>query len=282
MTLGAALVTVKLHRAEVGLASLVAIGVSVLALVLVGPSPIDLFEEVLWDALTILPFGFGLICGVPIVSRELESRTAQIAWSLNGSRTRWLVRQSLPVLLALSASVGIAAAAASALLAEPDAHPEAPFVLIGSYGLSFLARAIGAFGIGVFLGALVGRAIPALILGGLLCVAISTAMTGLRGTWFASQTPQVPIDNLSGYIQNGWAMREPDGSQIALDVARARAPEGQDADSWLEANGYQWLPLGIPIEQATAWVWYDTAAFLTIAGVALAGGAVLVNRRRPA
>jgi hypothetical protein len=53
--------------------------------------------EKLFMAMKILPFGVGLLAGVPIVARELEMRTAQTAWSLNGSRLRWLIRQVAPI-----------------------------------------------------------------------------------------------------------------------------------------------------------------------------------------
>lgn len=43
--------------------------------------------------------------GVPIVARELEARTAQTAWSLSGSRLRWLLRQMAPILILLGVTV---------------------------------------------------------------------------------------------------------------------------------------------------------------------------------
>lgn len=41
----------------------------------------------------LLPFVVGVFGGIPVVARELEDRTAQTAWWLNGSRVRWLLQR---------------------------------------------------------------------------------------------------------------------------------------------------------------------------------------------
>jgi hypothetical protein len=273
-------VTLKLHRVEVGLASAIAMGVAALATFL-DEGRLATFEGYLWTMLALLPLGVGLIVGVPVVSRELEGRTAQVAWSLNGSRSRWLFRQSVPIFLVMIVAVALVALAATALVTRPNAHPEAQFVHIGSYGVPALARAFGAFGLGIFLGALMGRAMPALVFGSVLALLLLFVSTGARDTWLAGQRPLVPIGAESGFIQAGWAMTAPDGSQLALDEARALAPAGVDPDSWLEEQGYNWLALGMPLEVATRWMWYDTAIFVAIGCVTAAGAALLVDRRRP-
>ena len=43
-----------------------------------------------------LPFVVGILLGVPIVGRELELRTAALAWSLSGDRRRWLLSRVVP------------------------------------------------------------------------------------------------------------------------------------------------------------------------------------------
>ena len=37
----------------------------------------------------VAPFGMGLLLGVPLVSREVEQKTAGVAWTLSRSRTTW-------------------------------------------------------------------------------------------------------------------------------------------------------------------------------------------------
>ena len=53
-------------------------------------------------ALTFLPLISGALLGSVLVSREIEQRTTQLAWSLSGARRRWLVERVLPVALVLS------------------------------------------------------------------------------------------------------------------------------------------------------------------------------------
>lgn len=41
----------------------------------------------------VAPFGLGVILGAPIVAREIDGGTAQLAWSLSRSRVSWLLRR---------------------------------------------------------------------------------------------------------------------------------------------------------------------------------------------
>ena len=43
------------------------------------------------------PFAVGLFLGVPVVAREVEGRTAPIAWTLSRSRLRWLLQRVIPL-----------------------------------------------------------------------------------------------------------------------------------------------------------------------------------------
>ncbi|HET8778229.1 MAG TPA: hypothetical protein VFN76_11265, partial [Candidatus Limnocylindria bacterium] len=61
---------------------------------------------------SLVPFLAGLILGVPIVARDVEHRTALIAWPLSGSRLRWLAWRVLPVLVIAIALVSVLAVAA--------------------------------------------------------------------------------------------------------------------------------------------------------------------------
>lgn len=273
-------VALKLHRIEVGLASLLALGVAAFAF-LVDNAALASVDAWLWTTLAVMPFVVGLIVGVPIVSRELEGRTAQLAWSLNGSRTGWLLRQGVPVFLATSVAVALMALSGQALVMRPNIHPEAPFVNIGSYGLPVVARTFAAFGVGMFLGTLLGRALPALVVGVVLALFVLFSSTGMRGAWLASQRPLVPLTDQVGFIQAGWAILAPDGTQLTVEDARALAPRDLRPDPWLEEHGYSWLPLGLPLEVATGWIWYDTGIFVVVGSLAAGAAAVLTNRRRP-
>src|SRR5215210_8103320 len=45
----------------------------------------------LFQSLTVFPIAAGVLLGAPAVAREVERGTAALAWTLSGSRRRWLV-----------------------------------------------------------------------------------------------------------------------------------------------------------------------------------------------
>jgi hypothetical protein len=79
------------------------------------PSSPSLNDFSLWGGFTTLgafltPFALGLVLGVPVVAREIEGRTAAIAWTLSRSRPRWLIQRVLPLgvfVIVLAVAVGI-------------------------------------------------------------------------------------------------------------------------------------------------------------------------------
>jgi hypothetical protein len=113
------------------------------------------------------PFGMGLLLGVPLVSREVEHRTAGVAWTLSRSRTSWLVRRAaflilvLVVLLLVVAVMGEVLAAA----ALPTRHLDHDFAWYGRRGGLIVVRGLASVGIGVLMGAWLGRVMPALLVG---------------------------------------------------------------------------------------------------------------------
>jgi ABC-type transport system involved in multi-copper enzyme maturation permease subunit len=50
----------------------------------------------------VTPFVVGILLGVPLVSLEIEKRTAPLAWSLSLSRIRCLAGRTLPLLVAIA------------------------------------------------------------------------------------------------------------------------------------------------------------------------------------
>ncbi len=106
----------------------------------------------------------GLILGVPVVARELELRTTALAWSLQGTRRRWLAARTIPMLLVglvaflILGAVGSLFFGALARGSQSQALTE-----VASDGLALVARALSAFGVALLMGAMVGRTMPAFI-----------------------------------------------------------------------------------------------------------------------
>jgi hypothetical protein len=253
-------------------------------------------------AMPLLPFLVGLLGGVPLVARELEARTAQTAWSLFPSRAMWLIRQLAPVALVLGVSVAFAAFAASPVAADRVASGGGfAFSDLGLHGPLVLIRAFAAFGMGLFAGALVGRALPALVLGGVLCFTVLTASGFARNAWIADLGPVVVGESPAGgevvlaprSITTGNEWIAPDGRQISFQEARLIAtaagvpppkvndPQDIAAAVWLDAHGYQSVVVGITDEMALGWGRYEAAIFGALGLISLATAFWLVQRRRP-
>lgn len=115
-------------------------------------------------AMAFLPIVIGLILGVPIVSREIESGTAQTIWSLASSRTSWLAWRLLAIAaLALALLVGLALASEILWVARAPSGVPNRFDDAGLHGPVVLAKGLAAFGLATLIGAVLGRTLPALI-----------------------------------------------------------------------------------------------------------------------
>lgn len=136
----------------------------------------------------VAPFGMGLVLGVPLVSREVEHRTAGIAWTLSRSRTWWLVRRGaflamvLVILLLAVAIVGEVLATAQ----MPNLHLDRDFAWYGRRGGLIVVRGLASLGIGILLGAVLGRVMPALLVAAFASVLIFTAISLGMDRWMES------------------------------------------------------------------------------------------------
>jgi hypothetical protein len=131
------------------------------------------------------PFGMGLVLGVPLVSREVEHRTAGIAWTLSRSRGWWLARRvafsALVVVALLLVVVVSAGMLASAQM--PNLHLDRDFAWYGRRDGLILARGLAGLSIGLLVGALLGRVLPALLVAAFASVLVFTAVSFGMDRW---------------------------------------------------------------------------------------------------
>ncbi|NRQ33724.1 ABC transporter permease [Nonomuraea sp. NN258] len=129
----------------------------------------------------ILPALAGLFWGAPLVTRELEAGTHLLVWNQSVTRARWLA-----VKLGLTGLAAMAAAGVCALAvtwwsdpldrsAVPEMARMAPLVF-GARGITPMGYAAFAFVLGVTLGVLVRRTLPAMALTLIAFAAIQVAM----------------------------------------------------------------------------------------------------------
>ncbi len=235
-------------------------------------------------AMAILPIAAGILAGVALIGRELEARTAQTAWGLAASRRRWFARQLWPILVVLGVTVTFAAFSASMLEATRRLFYSYPYMDLGLYGPIAVARGFAALGLGLFVGAALGRTLPAFIIGAVLSfVLVSTA--GSASYQWASAQPRVVLEGADAdtgmSFDSRW--RTPDGQLVieedVIALAPADLPDGPW--EWLNEHGYKSVSLGITAETARGWEPIEVGGLAALGLVLVLGTVVVVEWRRP-
>jgi hypothetical protein len=242
------------------------------------------------------PFGIGLLLSVPLVSREIEGRTAQIAWSLSRSRAAWLARRvafAALVVVALLAVVGLSAEILTAALL-PDGKPGEDFFWYGRRGALLIVRGLAALGIGVFIGALIGRTLPALLAAAFVSVLIFTGVSLGMDRWNETDAVVQPygVDRGGGLVM-GLRVELASGELVSWEELNARGVSieaigmGGELYTDPEAMGRGEDPIGserellVPGRLYPLIVLRESAVLGGVALVVLAAGLVVVKRRRP-
>lgn len=245
------------------------------------------------------PFGMGLILGVPIVAREIEGRTAGMAWTLSRSRMRWLARRLAFVAAVLVALLTLIVLASSLLAAAmlPHLQLERDFTWMGRRDWLIVARGVAALGIGVLVGAVVGRQLPALLAAGVASVLLFAGVSFGMDRWNEAEAEVVPG-------MNGGIGSDTDGALLL--GSRVLLPSGELA-SWsdlavdeiyqdMDGRLYDGDPLGsnapaligeerqvvIRGERYPAVLLRESGVVLGLGAALALGAAVVVRRRRPA
>lgn len=182
---------------------------------------------VLEGVTTVAPFVVGLLLGAPLVSREIEKRTAPMAWSLSLSRARWLVGRTIPLLVAIAIALLLLGQASEALIrATPPG--ELGFRQFAMHGPLVAVRAIAVFGIGVAVGLLIGRVLPAILVTGLVVIALFVGLQLVRDQLMRDEATWVEADagDFSGVMIYDMAFTDDaTGERITFDEAASRFPE---------------------------------------------------------
>jgi hypothetical protein len=230
----------------------------------------------------IVPFLGALFIGTPVVGREIERGTTRLAWALAPSRLRWFRQRLLPVLAIVTVGSLVLGIAADRLLAasSPGLDISNAFANFGSRGVVLAARAIFVFGLAVFVGAVMGRALPALIVAGIL------ALVGITGGTMVHQrilqAEAVPMENPApGDIQMDQRFRLPDGTLIGWPQLEQYDPQPQDPNFTGQWPTLPMVTFGVPGTRYGEVQVREVAVLLGGTLVALVMTAFIVRRRRP-
>ncbi len=244
-----------------------------------------------------VPFGMGLVLGVPLIAREIDHGTADLAWMLSRSRIRWLAPRIAFVALVVIGLLGVIAIASDvvAQAIQPGSNLAADFTWYGQRGGLLVMRGLLALCIGLAIGAIFGRQLPALLAAIFVTIAIFTAVSLGMDRWLETNAVATPYGvELGGGKQLGDRIELADGrlaSWTELD------PSGQ-TNIAIEADGMVYTsmdenglvsgdPVGRMVSLVVPGELYPTIVLResgVLGGLALLAGGLaflVVNRRRP-
>lgn len=235
-----------------------------------------------------VPFVLGLVLGVPIVTREVEQRTALIAWPMAGARLRWLAWRLMPALLIGLVMVTVLAIAADQLARAYFPHGDIGFVRYEARGLPLVMRTALMLMAGVAIGAVVGRLLPALLAGLALSAAVIVGLAIALPHWVPPvelrDIESDPAAAIGGRLHTAVQYQLPNGAIVSADEGEIlteslyEAAEGEEPDP---ASLPQMIIIGVAGDRYAEVVLRESAAIgagtLLLAGLA----AMVVQRRRP-
>jgi hypothetical protein len=230
------------------------------------------------------PILLGLFLAVPLVAREVESRTAPLAWSLSRSRRRWLLRRATPVMGAV-----VVACLAGGIAGDVLVHA-APWVEGGDPGFSdwwargpqVAVRGLAVSAIGLVVGAFIGRQLPALLLAGMGTLALFVAATLMVDGWMeAAAEPVVvgPEQIVSGKIYDSGFRDDATGEVVSYEQAYELF--GQQLDEFGTPPGYSNVYFMVPSRRYGEFVLYEAAIFGVVALAGIGAATQVVAHRRP-
>lgn len=258
-------------------------------------APLGSFNEIngriaerLFTILVGFPVLAGMLLGVPAVSREIEHGTASLPWTLSGMRRRWLGRRALGLILLLLfvlAPLGLAADILEAAR-NPLVDASRAFADEGLRGGVLVARGIAGFGVGLLLGLVMGRQLPAVILGLVASLVIVVAGLLAMEAWSDRAATYVPVDSPRlGDLSIRVGFRGHDGQIVSMqDVLDLQPsipgrPPGTIDDQWIQAN-FDEVLLVVPGARYGEYVIVHSTLLAGMGLLGIIASLILVDRRR--
>lgn len=233
---------------------------------------------------TAAPFLVGIFLGAPIVAREVERRTTSLAWSLSLSRGHWLALRALPIIgVAGAVLLLLGQASEAAILATPPG--EIDMRHFGMHGPLLAFRGLAVLGIGLLVGLILGRSLPAILVTGLVAVAVLMGLHFVRyelmrveAVWVDPQAEGWSFN----YVHQSGFREDESGNIMGFEEAFERYPEVfADEQGDQIPPGTTMVYLVNPPEQYASFVLREAAALAGLATVAGGLSVVLLRGRRP-
>ncbi len=230
------------------------------------------------------PFVLGLFLGVPIVAREIEGRTAPIAWTLSRSRRRWLLHRAAPVVAVVVLAALLVGIAGEVLTrAAPWNEGVDPgFNDYGARGGLVAVRALAVLSLGLAIGALVPRQLPALLLAAAVTLALFVGVELVRDDLMRREavplTSQEQQQGASQKIYDSALRDDATGELISYDDYYRDHPGAMQGEL---PPGVTPVVYTVPGARYGDFVLRESAILGAVAALALAVTTGVVSRRRP-
>ena len=231
----------------------------------------------------VAPFAAGIFLGAPLLSREIEHRTAPMAWSLSRSRRSWLAWRTGPLFLMLLVTL-LVLGQASAFLLETAEEGKLGFRHYGMFGPILAARGLAVLGIGVLVGLALGRVLPALLVTALATVALVGGMAIGRDLLMREEAVWVPVDEQSQTVHMVFdqAFRSDEtGEIITYEQAYQQFPDAFDQFGEGAPLGTSLVWRIVPPEAFGLYVAREIGVLGIMLVVTVGAAAALVTGRRP-
>lgn len=233
---------------------------------------------------TAAPFLVGIFLGTPLVAREIEHGTAALAWSLSPSRAAWLLGRLLPVVALVAVALLILGQAAeNALLAAQPGQLD--FRQFAMHGPLIAIRGLAVFGIGLVVGAVIGRSLLAILVTGVVTAAAFVGLQFVRFELMRAEAVWVDPSATSGwlsYVHESAFRFEDTGELMSFEEAFEQYPE-----VFADEQGDQ-IPPGTtmvyrvnPPEQYPGFVLRESLALGAISVLSVSAAVAIVGSRRP-
>lgn len=232
-----------------------------------------------------LPVLAGMFVGAPLLARELEQGTHRLAWTQSITRLRWLAVK-LSVLIGTTLLAFVTLIVLMTWWSGPWNAVRGPWEIYNLQGMVPVAFAIFALTLGIAVGMLIRRSVPAMAITLVICVLLQVAVAGLvrphllpplSQTWHYDQP--APADEALGNLAVGSPiLLDRQGQQLSnADLVQVCQPpldrfnsEAQQAFARCEAeHGVHYLEFYQPASRFWLFQGMETGLFLLLAGLLL-------------
>lgn len=230
-----------------------------------------------------IPAGLGAFWGAPLVAGELEAGTHRLVWTQSITRDRWLSTKLIAVAFGASVLVAVLAIAFTWWCEPIDATAASRIgpANFAQRGVAPIGYTIFALALGVLLGAVLRRTLPAMAatLAGFFIVRIAVQKL-VRP--YLTATSTVPTDSFGPGPRGGWALSthtvDPGGHLIsgealehqlvaACHITRATPDVDQALAQCAHRLGYQNLTETVPARSFWQLQVTEVALFLVLAAI---------------